>query len=173
VNKVLFNIIILLGVLYTTLPAQDKIYFDIKTESNQKLKMLPIEVGIMFYFMRSDWAGTLELGEDFTLWIINYQKFQSGDLVYVNYIVELRYPSLFRAKELILAKKVNLQYNPNEIEVAEASLLSAIQRKVNILNDDVYREISVVGQATLEVARKMMEELKIPIHIVKTDSTSE
>jgi len=89
--------------------AQGRIYFDIKTSLNDKADLLPIELATTIILTQSRWAGALEIGEDYTLFLKNYQRIERRESMLVSLDVELRGKSDFRTGEVLKAKRIKIK----------------------------------------------------------------
>ncbi|MFA4838662.1 MAG: hypothetical protein WC703_04205 [Candidatus Neomarinimicrobiota bacterium] len=111
-TKLLFLSVML--ILTATASAQGRIYFDIKTSLNDKADLLPIELATTLILAQSRWAGALEIGEDYTLFLKNYQRTERAESALVVLDVELREKSDFRTGKLLKAKRIKLKIDASD-----------------------------------------------------------
>jgi hypothetical protein len=111
-TKFLFLSVML--IVTATASAQGRIYFDIKTSFNDKADLLPIELATTLILTQSRWAGTLEIGEDYTLFLKNYQRTERTESALIQIDVELREKSEFRIGKLLKAKRIKLKVDSSD-----------------------------------------------------------
>lgn len=101
-------------IVTATASAQGRIYFDIKTSFNDKADLLPIELATTLILTQSRWAGALEIGEDYTLFLKNYQRTERTESALIQIDVELREKSEFRIGKLLKAKRIKLKVDSSD-----------------------------------------------------------
>lgn len=60
---------------------QGKTFFDIKTKGNEKHKFVHIQTLLEYKLIRSDWANVAEIGEEFEVWLKNYERNIGADIL--------------------------------------------------------------------------------------------
>lgn len=83
----------------TQIHAQDHIVIDVKTSVSGKVDLAPVEIGTTVCLSQSDWADVSEVGEDYSLWLKNYERIKRGKDTEAELSVELRTPAFLWSGE--------------------------------------------------------------------------
>jgi hypothetical protein len=105
-----FVAIIWVSVLSCSISAQ-KILFDVKTMMQEKEALHVIKVAVINALDNSKWAGTIEVGENYSLWLTNARRETVGDSMISAIDFDLRTPAMFTRGKHILSKHVEVAFN--------------------------------------------------------------
>ncbi len=107
-----FTIAILFSAL--TLSAQ-QVKLDVKTGLGDKSRLKVVKAGLIAFLKQSTWAKVVEFGEDYSLWITNYQAVPKGNQMKVDIDLELRSPAMMSKGKLIESIHVSSNLDFTEI----------------------------------------------------------
>ncbi len=145
--------------LIGTLDAQEKVYFDIKTSLEEKTSLLPVELGATLVFSQSNWAGVLELGEDFCIYLKNYRRKVTHNYIYIAMDVELREPGTLKAGKLLSTREIRVKIDRNEDTSLATELYHLIKTGFELSAVDSHNEAVVIGKLVEESALSMYKSI--------------
>ncbi len=159
--KYLFTLIIISILLFPLQSsAFQKTYFDVKTKFSEKTDLTVAKNSAIIILRQSDWAGVKEYGEDYSLWLRNYEKRKSGDRITVSLDVEIRTPALVRSGKLLKSSRVNVSYNLDEEWKGIDSISKAVKQALKSETEDIKKEALFVGEAVVNKVYDMLKELE-------------
>ena len=126
--------------------AQDRVYFDIKTTFDEKTDLLPIELGTTLVFSQSDWAGILEIGEDYCIFMRNYRRKETHNAVFISLDIELRNPGTFKAGDILGNRTIRLKINRDDTVSPATEFYHLIKSGFDISEDDYHNETIIIGK---------------------------
>jgi hypothetical protein len=91
-------------ILCTQIEAQVK--FDVKTSFVEKKKLKVVKAGLIAYLNQSEWASVQEIGESYSVWLVNFKRSIKKNLVKWELDLELRKPAMITHGELISSRHV-------------------------------------------------------------------
>jgi hypothetical protein len=144
-----------LSLLTNPLHAQDKVYFDIKTSLEEKRAMLPVELGTTLVLSQSDWAGVLELGEDFCIYLKNYRRKVTRNTIYVAVDIELCKPGTLKAGQLLDSHEIRVKINRDADVSLATELYQMLKSGFEISAASSHNEAIIVGKLVEESVRDM------------------
>jgi len=151
--------------------AQDRIAFDVKINLSEKVDLAPVEVGTTICLTQSDWANVRETGEEYSLWLKEYERIKEGKDTRAKLTVELRTPALLRSGRLIATRQFmtafrtradgmnlpdTLRWNQEDLN----AMRKAITDELSESAAKIRREALSVGTAVCTAAQSMVEEAR-------------
>ena len=91
--------------------------FDVKTQMEEKHKLQIAKQGVLHSIRSSSWATIEDIGEDYSLWLINLNRMHKGDSIYVYLQVQLRTPAMFSSGNYLTHRNVVIRYHWDEIQL--------------------------------------------------------
>lgn len=163
--------ILLLLLLPPQIYAQERVAIDVKTTTGGKIDLAPVEVGTTVCLTQSDWAEVSEVGEDYSLWLQNYERMKDGENTRAELAVELRTPAFLRSGSLIATRTVTTTFQKTSDGMVVPDTLHWNQEDLNAVREaiggelseaasDLKREALIVGTATCEAARSLVEQTR-------------
>ncbi|MBN2601925.1 MAG: hypothetical protein JXR87_08030 [Candidatus Marinimicrobia bacterium] len=147
-SKFILAFVLLTGVV----TAQEKVYFDIKTTFEEKAELLPVELGTTLVFSQSDWAGILEIGEDYCIFMRNYRRKEINQAVFISLDIELRKPGTFKAGEILGNRTVRLKINRDNTVSSATELYNLVKSGFDISENDYHNETIIIGKVIEKTA---------------------
>jgi hypothetical protein len=163
--------IFLLFLLPPQIYAQDRVAIDVKTTTGGKIDLAPVEVGMTVCLNQSDWANVSEIGEDYSLWLKSYERIKKGENTEARLTLELRTPAFLRSGSLIISRTVATTFRTTSDGMVVPDTLHWNQEDLNAVREaigeeiyesasDLKREALIVGTATCEAARSLVEQTR-------------
>lgn len=151
--------------------AQDPISIDIKTSFGGKVELAPVEVGAAICLNRSNWANVTEVGEDYSLWLKEYERIKDGRDTRAELTAELRTPAFLRSGSLVASRQVTATFRPQSDGMALPDTLNwsqedfeavrtAIAGELSESASDLKREALVVGATICQAARSLADRAR-------------
>jgi len=158
-NRLLIIILIGFYVIISLNPAlsQEKVYFDIKTRFLEKADLMPAKAGATIVLMQSEWAGVREFGEDYSVWLTNYQSEKKKDILVISLDVELRAPSAVRTGSLIKQKRITVRMQEENDWENVDSITDAIERELKNNSANLKTEAMIIGQEVEQSLRNFLK----------------
>jgi hypothetical protein len=155
----------------TQIHAQDHVVIDVKTSVSGKVDLAPVEIGTTVCLSQSDWADVSEVGEDYSLWLKNYERIKRGKDTEAELSVELRTPAFLRSGSLVATRTVTTTFRktadgmvlPDTLHWDREDLNAvrkAIAGELSESATDLRREALFVGTAVCERARSLIEQAR-------------
>ena len=138
---------------------QQKVMFDIKTKQFEKFDFIPIKIATTIILLNSDWAGVIEVGEDYSLWLKNYQRKQVDEEIIISFDVEIRTPAMLRSGSLLTTGKVDYSFNAAEEWEGVKSTREAIERELKDYSEEINTEAKMGGEEVEKCAKMLMQQL--------------
>ena len=85
--------------------------FDVKTPFAQKNQLQIVKAGALTTIQGSTWATVIEVGEDYSLWLMDLDRRVSGDSMLVSVLVELRTKAMITRGRLLNSARVVVSYD--------------------------------------------------------------
>jgi hypothetical protein len=163
--------IFLLFLLPPQIYAQDRVAIDVKTTTGGKIDLAPVEVGTTVCLNQSDWANVSEIGEDYSLWLKSYERIKKGENTEARLTLELRTPAFLRSGSLITSRTAATNFRTTSDGMVVPDTLHWNQEDLNAVREaigeelyesasDLKREALIVGTATYEEARSLVEQTR-------------
>lgn len=160
-------IVFVLGFSSTRATAQDQVAIDVKTPLESKTELAPAKAGAAMCLHRSEWATISEVGEDYSLWLKEYERVKDGRDTRAELTIELRSPALLRSGSLIASQQVRARYRAgtNEVNIPDSlrwrqkditALWESIKDEFSESTAKIRREAFAVGTAVCTTARSMI-----------------
>ncbi len=111
---------------------------DVKTLMNEKNALAVSKLGTIQFLNESAWARVVEVGEDYSLWLKNYEIMQADNEITISLDVELRTPAAFRNGRLLESRHIEVSFEAT----TEGEIVSL--------------EMQFVGAAVIEAAEDMI-----------------
>jgi hypothetical protein len=147
--------------LITSLFAQNKIYLDVKTDWKEKAELSPAKNGTIYFLLNSQELGVKEFGEDYSLWLLDYQARQDNDQVQITYTVELRTPALIRKGKLLAKEEISVSYDVSRsVEDEEKELFDKFKKHVKKVKSELLIEAFYCGQETFSAAKRLVNQVQ-------------
>ncbi len=125
-KKSLYLLVILLLCSVSTF--SQKIKIDVKTPFQEKKNISHIKQAVLEFIDRSNLFENIEFGEDYSLWLLNYERnIKNGD-VFVELDVELRTPAMITRGNLIQKKHISEKISRDEISSSKTDKVSEVIR---------------------------------------------
>lgn len=167
----LLSLCILLLLLPAQIHAQDRVAIDVKTTTGGKIDLAPVEVGTTVCLNQSDWANVSEIGEDYSLWLKSYERIKRGEDTEARLTIELRTPAFLRSGSLITSRTVTTTFRTTSDGMVVPDTLHWNREDLNAVREaiggelsesasDLKREALIVGTATCEAARSLVEQTR-------------
>ncbi|MBU0712495.1 hypothetical protein KJ762_10220 [bacterium] len=147
-SKFIMTLVLLSGIV----TAQDRVYFDIKTTFDEKTELLPVELGTTLVFSQSDWAGILELGEDYCIFMRNYRRKETRSAIYISLDIEMRKPGTFKAGDILGTRTIRLKINRDDTVSSATEFYNLIKSGFDISEDDYHNETIIIGKVVEKTA---------------------
>jgi len=132
--------------------AQNRVYFDIKTSFDEKTELLLVELGTTLVFAQSDWAGVLEIGEDYCILIRNYRRKETSNAVYITLDVELCQPGTFRAGNILGTHAIRLKIKREDAASTASGFYRLIKSGFDLSDSDFHNEAIIIGKVVEKTA---------------------
>ena len=141
-----FSLILMIAFCVSGLFSQVKL--DVKTQFKEKYELKGIKYGVI-YFLKKDGYKVVEVGEDYTVWLVNIHEIRTDpDKYTLKLTIKIAPPSLLRQKKPIASEKFGVEYlfNPKELNADDTDLLEFLKEKgENIIKKETVRAF-YVGQ---------------------------
>lgn len=132
---------ILIFLIIQSLPSfSQKVLLDVKTHFSDKSDLHFIKLATIHVFDTSTWARTVEIEEDFSLWLNNLKRIVHNDTAFVSLELELHSPSFINEGQLLAKNHVALSVPL----MVQDSIGSAIGSKVNTYLVDQLRNSKIL-----------------------------
>lgn len=142
-----------------------------KTTTGGKIDLAPVEVGTTVCLNQSDWANVSEIGEDYSLWLKSYERIKRGEDTEARLTIELRTPAFLRSGSLITSRTVTTTFRTTSDGMVVPDTLHWNREDLNAVREaiggelsesasDLKREALIVGTATCEAARSLVEQTR-------------
>ncbi|NQV15244.1 hypothetical protein HQ531_07285 [bacterium] len=94
--------------------AGEEVVIDLKVALIETTDLAPAQAGATVYIMKSDWATVSDMGEDFAVWLKDYERSKNfiGQQV-ISLTLEVREPSMLRIGNLLKKKRLTVRYWDN------------------------------------------------------------
>jgi hypothetical protein len=139
--------------------AQRKIFFDVKTRLAEKIALAPIKATTQYFLIESSWAGVVEYGAQYALWLKNLRRDEQKDHVSISLDLELREPQGFSEGKLLASDQISMIVRFAAVPDQEVSTaLDAMRRQLKIDSQRMLRELSEIGPVIVERSRKMVNQ---------------
>ena len=158
--KSIYRLLLVILFSLTGLVAEERIYFDIKTDIKDKIKLLPIELGTIFMFSQSDWGGVLEIGEDYGLYLRNYQRKKTSSAIYLKMVVELRSPGGWKAGKVLRSQELHLKIKRENTNSSLTDFYNFIKSGFSLSDDTLHYETLIVAKVIEDTAYKLYKSHK-------------
>lgn len=153
------------------LHAQDPVSIDIKTSFGGKVEFAPVEVGASICLNRSEWANVTEVGEDYSLWLKEYERIKDGTDTRAELTVELRTPAFLRSGSLISSQHVTATFHPQSDGMPLPNTLNWNQEDFEAIREAIAGELSesasdlkhealIVGGTVCQAARSLVDQAR-------------
>jgi len=153
---VFFFILLLINVSV----AQKVIYVDVKTPLLQKAELTVPKAGTIFFIEQSREFGLREAGEDYSLWLMDYQANQEGNRVTIRLKVELRTPAMFRQGKILAQKDIQIEYKTDvDLPAEEAGIFKHFKSRVKKIKSELMLEGFYSGKACFEALKDMVNDI--------------
>jgi hypothetical protein len=106
----LFAIFIFLSLLFQS-ASYCQIAFDIKTSFKEKSMLRFVKLAVINNIQNSDWATVKEIGEDYSLWLTNFERNSIGDSIEAQFDIDVRTPAMFSQGKPITNRHIILVYD--------------------------------------------------------------
>lgn len=109
----------------------EKLLIDLKVPIAETTDFVPAQAGASVFLMKSDWAKVSDIGEDYAVWLTEYDRHKNilGQQV-ISLNLEVREPSMLRIGNLIKEKRLTVRYWEKSSESDKFE-----QKSLNDLND--------------------------------------
>ena len=157
----LYIIIIILAYLFLIQPifGQSKVLFDVKTKRAEKMDLLPIKTATVILLLKSDWASVVEIGEDYSLWLKEYERKKVGDIISVKFCVELRTPAMLRSGSLLQSEKIEFSFKSIDEWNEVTTVREAIKQELKNFSGEIQTEAILGGEKVVNIIIKMVNRL--------------
>ena len=98
-------------------PALAQYDFDIKTRLKERARLQNVKRGITVVLEDQPWAGVVEIGEDYSLWITDLDRAHRGDSVHVRLTVSLRTPAMLTSGDHLDSQRIHVSYHWNQMQM--------------------------------------------------------
>ncbi len=105
-----------------------KIKMDVKTPFQEKKNISHIKQAVLEFINRSNLFENIEFGEDYSLWLLNYERNIKQKDVFVELDVELRTPAMITRGNLIQKKHISEKISRDEISSLKTDEVSKVIR---------------------------------------------
>jgi len=113
-----------------------QVKLDIKTPLEQKPQERVVKAGLIAYLKQSEWARVVKIGEDFSVWILNYQRRLKGDTLMYNLELEVRTAAMITRGKLIatrhISDTVDLAWSESHDTFEGRDIEQSIERKLKM-----------------------------------------
>ena len=93
----------------------EKVILDVKVPLEATADLAPAQAGLTMFLMRSDWAVVSELGEQYEVWLKDFDRRKNLlGMQVITLLVEIREPALMRKGNLVKQLEVTIRYWPGE-----------------------------------------------------------
>jgi len=151
--------------------AQNRAAIDVKTSFSGKVEFAPVEVGTTVCLNQSDWATVTEVGEDYSLWLKEYERIKEGNETRAEITLELRTPAFLRSGSLIETRQVTatfrtqsdgmplpdtLHWDREDLKALREAIAGELSESAN----DLKLEALIVGGRVCQAARSLVEQAR-------------
>jgi len=154
-----FFVALLVILLSFNLNAQGKIFFDVKTKMSEKAELSHIKIATELLLLDTDWANVTEYGEEYSLWIKNYQKSRDYNLFDVNLDIEIRTPSMWTDGRLLLSKHIEVSFATGYDDQRVNTHYELIKQKLSNLSEEMQMEAAEVSDRIIRELESMVWSL--------------
>jgi len=100
-----------LSLLFLPSGSEAQLQFDVKTPIAQKNKLQNVKAGVLTTIEESSWAKATEVGEDFSLWLMDLERRVRGDSMSISLRVELRTKAMIFRGRLLATSQATITYD--------------------------------------------------------------
>ncbi len=141
------RIIVMILLIFSTVEASDKIKLDIKVPLGLMAEVTPIQISVSYFLLTSDWATVTDFGEEYSVWITEYDKSTNiFNQQVVTLLIEVRSPAMLLKGSLIKSEKVKVRYRPGKHIEFESEYANNIIDNIGAMPEDLMSEMYIVGK---------------------------
>ena len=152
--------LLILSVIFFGVGLFSQVKLDVKTKFKEKYELKGIKYGVI-YFLKKNSCKVVEVGEDFTVWLVNIHEKRTEPHKYkLRLTVNISPPSLFRQKKPIASERITVEYmfNPKALNVDDTDLLEFLKEKgENIIKKETVRAFYVGQQVAQKIKFLLLE----------------
>lgn len=134
---------------------------DVKTKYKDKFELKGIKWGVN-YFLKQDGYDMEEVGEDFAVWLKDFEEERTEpDQYTLKLTVSISPPSLFREKRPVASAAVEVKYtfNPKKLNVDDTGFLGFVKEKVENIKQKEQVRAYFVGKVVSEKVKELLNSL--------------
>lgn len=98
-----------------------QISFDVKTTFDEKSELRYYKLAVINCLQNSNWSKVDEIGEDYSLWLMNLKRTAEGDSIRVEFDIDLRTPAMFTSGKHLVGKHICVIYDTVGISLVPAT----------------------------------------------------
>ena len=147
--------------VWSATSAQEPIRLDVKTRLGDKADLSPTHIGAAAHLATVGWVETVEFGEDFSVWLLDYRKVLRGDTTVVALGVELRTPAFIRSGSTLAVAEVAVPFRAHSLWAGVNSIRDAIERQLRNSKQEIRAEAALVGGRVADVVVVMLLKLGV------------
>ena len=137
----------------------DIVYLDIKTKHEEKFDLLPAKIAVSYFITQSKWAKLREVGEDYSVWLTNYQREKIDDTIYISLEIEIRTPAMIRSGSLLKKKRIRTSITAQDDWSDVNNIRDAIEREIENSSKEIQEEAIIVGEKVSKEIYKIIKDL--------------
>jgi hypothetical protein len=153
-------LIITILLLAAAVTPAEEIVLDLKTPLKEKGKFLALQAGALYY-LNTNGYKTLEIGEDYAVWLKDYQKTVEGNQITISFTCKITAPCGWREKKALTEERISLSYNVDKIETISINepMLDYLEEKFDYLSRSMQAEAVLGGKLIHEAIVKLLKEI--------------
>lgn len=114
-NTIILILLMSIFALGTKIYSQDTVTtLDIKTKLSEKADLAPAKSGLILYLKQLPKIKITETGEDYSVWLRNYNSEKKDDDITVSLDLEVRTPAAIRTGRLLEKKSMKVRFKDGE-----------------------------------------------------------
>lgn len=104
---------------------------DVKTMMEEKGQLTAIKQAVIGALESAEWAEVTEVGEDYSLWITGAQRWQRGNQLHGEVILELRTAAMLSRGTFVNNRRVQFRFDQEQVQKVGREHGVALQQEAN------------------------------------------
>ena len=153
---------ILIGILLLVIAkcsySRDVIYLDIKTPLPEKNNLFAVKAGALHFIQQAEDFASREIGEDYSVWLLNYASKEKDGRIIIEFDIELRSPAMIRKGRLLGKEHVKVMYFTSEPISGENVVdFQSLKEKLREKGFELVYEAYYCGRETVEIIKELLD----------------
>jgi hypothetical protein len=134
---------------------------DVKSRMYEKTVFAPIHTASYYFLLRNGYT-VFDFGEDYAVWLIDFDKKVRQTKVKVSFTVKVTGPSMWEEGEALAEKRVSFSYDPGKLDSfrVDEPFLAYLEEKLKFVSTTVKLEASIGGMLVYKTIVELIEEIE-------------